>query len=130
MSNSLAADIILYLHFIYVLTVVLPIPLIVIGSFLHWKWIRNSKIRNAHFLMIFIVVIESLFGIMCPLTVWEEALRRGQIPTADYSQGFLSAWISNVMFFTFPPWVFTLQYLLVALLIVELYIWVPPDRRN
>ncbi|WP_374076343.1 DUF2784 domain-containing protein [Bdellovibrio bacteriovorus] len=126
MSEQLAADLILYLHFLYVLGVVLPIPLILIGAKRNWSWIRNKIFRRVHFSMIFFVVIESLLGIMCPLTVWEEALRRGESAGPAYSQGFISAWISKVMFFTFPPWVFTIQYLLVCLIVVLLYIWIPP----
>ncbi|WP_413612828.1 DUF2784 domain-containing protein [Bdellovibrio sp. HCB-110] len=126
MSEQLAADLILYLHFLYVLGVVLPIPLILIGAKRNWSWIRNKIFRRVHFSMIFFVVIESLWGIMCPLTVWEEALRRGESAGPAYSQGFISAWISKVMFFTFPPWVFTIQYLLVCLIVVLLYIWIPP----
>lgn len=130
MSEQLAADLILYLHFLYVLGVVLPIPLILIGAKRNWSWIRNKVFRRAHFCMIFFVVIESLLGIMCPLTVWEEALRRGESAGTTYPQGFISAWISKVMFFTFPPWVFTIQYLLVCLIVVLLYIWIPPRKNS
>ncbi|WII72739.1 DUF2784 domain-containing protein [Bdellovibrio sp. 22V] len=128
MDTSTLADIILYAHFLYVLGVVVPIPLIVIGARRGWSWIRNRTLRRIHFAMILIVVFESLIGMMCPLTVWEEALRKGDPAATDYSQGFIATWISRVMFFSFPPWIFTLQYLLVALLIWELYIWIPPRR--
>lgn len=127
MNKSLAADLILYLHFLYVLGVVIPIPLIILGKFFSWNWIRNLFFRKIHFSMIFIVVLESIFGIACPLSVWEEAVRKGTNQDI-YTQGFIASWISRLLFFDLPPWVFTIQYLIVAFIIIELFIWISPGK--
>ena len=48
---------------------------ILLGGWRKWRWVRNFWFRLLHFLMIAVVVVESLVGIVCPLTDWEDALR-------------------------------------------------------
>ena len=124
-----AADLILLLHFAWVLTILVPIPLIVLGSYRGWRWIRNRTFRLIHLLMIGIVVLESLFGMICPLTLWEDLLRNtaGQTP---YGASFVEYWIARILFYDFPPWVFTTLYVAVALTILALYWRIPPARKN
>ncbi|MBT8088371.1 MAG: DUF2784 domain-containing protein, partial [Gammaproteobacteria bacterium] len=77
-SNSvllLIADGLLLLHTLFVLFVVIGLLLIVAGRFLSWDWVRNPWFRLVHLVCIGIVVVQSWFGIVCPLTTWEMALR-------------------------------------------------------
>ena len=70
------ADLIVVFHASYVSFVVLGLLVILIGAVLRWKWVRNFWFRIAHLAAIGVVVVESLAGIPCPLTVWESQLRR------------------------------------------------------
>jgi hypothetical protein len=123
------ADTVLIVHLVWVLGVLVPIPLIVIGSRKNWRWIRNYPIRLAHLLMIGIVVAESLFGIICPLTLWEDALRKNSEQT-PYGKPFIEYWVGKILFYNFPTWVFTAAYVLVGGLILSLFWKVPPKLRE
>ncbi len=70
------ADLIVVFHASYVSFVVLGLVAILVGAALHWRWVRNFWFRIAHLAAIGVVVLESLAGIPCPLTVWESQLRR------------------------------------------------------
>ncbi|KHD88017.1 MAG: hypothetical protein OM95_10845 [Bdellovibrio sp. ArHS] len=128
MINEYGADFVLYCHFLYVFTILIPIPLIVIGGWLDWKWVRNLWLRRIHLAMIGIVVVESVFGIACPLTVWEEHLRGVVDEPTHYESGFVAQWISKILFQDFEPWVFITIYLLGAAVITGLYLKVPPQK--
>jgi len=55
--------------------------------------------RGAHLAAIAFVVAETLLGFMCPLTIWEDALR-GDVSEA----GFIQRWIHAWLFFNWPAW--------------------------
>lgn len=121
---QLAADVILILHFAFVAFVVGGLAVIWLGVALGWRWVRNFAFRIAHLAAILFVAAEAAVGVMCPLTVWEDALR-GR--AAD--KGFLARWIHRVMFYELPPWVFTSVYVGFAAL-VALTFWLAPPARK
>ena len=123
----LLSRVILVLHFAFVLGVILPIPLILIGAWRRWKWIRNLKLRIIHLAMIGIVTLEALIGIFCPLTVWEQALRRSA-GEESYEGSFVGYWLSRILYYDFEPWIFTLAYCILSALILALYFFIPPTR--
>ena len=71
----LLADAIVVVHLVYVAFVVLGMAAILAGIVRRWAWVRNFWFRTVHLLMIAVVVVESLCGILCPLTDWEDRLR-------------------------------------------------------
>lgn len=126
-SNDSLADIIMVLHAFFVLGVVMPVPLILIGVWRKWSWIRNRRFRVGHLSMMGIVVAEAVIGIACPLTVWEQALRTRAGEVA-YEGSFIAHWVGRFLYYDFEPWVFTSVYLAFGGLILALYRWVPPKR--
>jgi Protein of Unknown function (DUF2784) len=120
---QLAADAILVIHFAFVAFVVGGLALTWLGAMLNWRWVRNLWFRIAHVAAICFVAAEALLGLMCPLTLWEDALRG----TAN-DAGFIARWIHRVMFYQLPEWVFTLAYVVFALVVVVTYWLVPPVR--
>lgn len=127
LSPALMADAILVIHSLFILGVILPVPLIAIGGLRRWQWVRNPWLRAVHLGMIAFVAAESLLGFFCPLTVWENNLRQGAGESV-YGDSFIAYWLHQAFFFDFPSWVFTLAYCLFGLLILALYILVPPGR--
>ena len=123
---AILADLIAVIHFGYVVFVVLGLFVILLGGFLRWRFIRNFWFRVIHLTMILIVVIEALLGIVCPLTVWEYDLRiaAGQ-HVSDVS--FVARLIHHVLFFDFPPFVFTFVYCLFGLAVLASW-WVYPPN--
>ncbi len=63
------ADIVLMIHFFYVLFVVGGLPIIWLGAWFKLTFVRNRWFRYLHLATILLVVVESLFGVVCPLTV-------------------------------------------------------------
>lgn len=120
--TMLLADIVLIIHFLYVLFVVGSLPLIWIGAWLQLNFVRNNIFRLAHLAAILFVVGESLVGAVCPLTALENELR--QIET-DHS--FIQHWLHRILFYSFPESVLTTIYILFALLVAATFKFIPPN---
>jgi hypothetical protein len=71
----LAADLLLFAHALFVVFVVSGLLMIIAGRLLSWSWVRNPWFRLAHLIAIGVVVLQSWLGQVCPLTIWEMALR-------------------------------------------------------
>ena len=125
-SYARLADAILVLHFAFVLFVVAGLLVTWIGYFAGWKFVRNPWFRGAHLLAMAVVVAESLFGIICPLTKWEAALRLKAGEDPAYEGSFIQHWVHRVMFFEISERTFTMVYVIVFVLIVLSLVVVPP----
>lgn len=121
----LAADLILLLHTLFVAFVVLSLPLIFLGKFLSWSWVRNPWYRLAHLLCIGIVVLESWVGVVCPFTTWEMALR-AKAGEAVYTGAFIAHWLDTLLYYQAPAWVFSVVYTVFGLLVLGSWYWVRP----
>jgi uncharacterized protein DUF2784 len=121
---TLLADLVLVTHLLFVAFVVGGLAIIWIGAVLKWTWIRNFWFRAAHLGAIGFVVAESLVGILCPLTVLEDALRQGGRPESS----FIQRWVGRLLYYDLPERIFTIVYLLFALLVVVTFIYIRPDR--
>lgn len=123
----LAADLLLASHVLFVAFVVLGLLLIVVGGLADWTWVRNPWFRIAHLAAIGVVTLQSWFGIICPLTTWEMALRERAGETA-YGGTFISHWLETLLYYRAPAWVFVVCYTVFALLVAGCWIWVRPRR--
>jgi len=124
----LFADLILIVHVAYAVFVVGGQVLIIAGWIRGWSWTRRPVFRLAHLAAIGVVVAQSWLGLSCPLTVWEDALRRatGQ---EGYAAGFIAHWLSRLLFWSAPAWVFTVIYTALGLLVAATFLLYPPRRR-
>lgn len=120
------ADVVVVLHFAYVVFVVGGMTAILAGVVLRWRWVRNFWFRGIHFLMIAVVAGESLCGILCPLTEWEDRLReRAGEPPAEPAS-FVGRWVHELLFVDLPPTVLSTCYCLFALAVLLTLILAPP----
>jgi hypothetical protein len=126
MSMSVLADTVLILHALVVLFIVGGLAAIWAGAALGWRWVREPRLRLAHLGAIGIVALLAIFDISCPLTVFESWLRRD----ADRHQGFIEYWLERLIYYDFPPWVFTLAYALFAVLVLCTWRFVAPRKRR
>lgn len=119
------ADVILAVHFGYVAFVVVGMAVILVGIALHWAWVRNFWFRAVHFLMIAVVVVESLCGILCPLTDWEDNLR---VLAGDNSEpgSFVGRWMERLLFVDLSPTALAVCYCLFGLAVLLTLIFAPP----
>jgi hypothetical protein len=125
---SILANTVLFIHFLYVLGVVVPTLLIPIGWKRGWRWAHSITIRALHLSMLTFVLIEILTGIACPLTVLEnQFLESAGKPS--FQDDFISHWISKIMYWHMPYWGFVVMY--ASLFGVILLLWkLYPPRRN
>ena len=122
---TLLADAIVTIHLAIVSFVLFGLILILLGMCLKWQWIRNFWFRLAHVVTIGIVVFESLAGIECPFTTWENQLRvaAGQ----DVSQAsFVGQLMNSLLFYDAPEYVFTICYCIFGALVLVAFVLAPP----
>ena len=121
MSFALA-DAVLVVHALFVLFIVGGLAAIWIGVALDAPFACNVWLRSAHLGAIGFVTLESLLGFMCPLTIWEDALRGSQ-----GGPGFIQRSIHAWLFWDLPGWVFTPAYVLFMLVVAWTW-WRHPPR--
>lgn len=122
------ADALLVIHVLFVGFVVFGLLLIVAGGIRGWSWVRNPWFRLTHLVCIGVVVVQSWFGVICPLTTWEMAMR-GRAGDATYAGSFIAYWLGELLYYQAPAWVFALAYTAFGLLVVASWLWIRPRRR-
>jgi uncharacterized protein DUF2784 len=126
-SYTILADAIVIIHAAYVAFVVGGLVAILIGAAMRWRWTRSFAFRVAHLAAIALVCVESIVGVICPLTSLENSMRtRGG--SARYPADFVAYWAHRMIFYNFPPWIFTIAYLSFAILVAITFIAIPPRR--
>lgn len=123
------ADAILVLHAGVVAFVVLGAIMIPVGARLRWDWVRDVRWRIAHVALMVVIALQAWMGALCPLTVWEQALRR-RAGQATYEASFIEHWLSRLIFFDAPWWTFVAAYSGFAVLVLACWFTVPPRRRS
>ena len=125
----LAADLTLIAHAAIVAFVVVGQGLVLAGWMLGWAWPRNVPFRLAHAGVIALVVLESWFGITCPLT-WLEFGLRDAAGSPLGAGSFIGYWLQKLIFYDAPSWVFTLTYTSFAAVVAASLVFYPPRRRS
>ena len=124
---TMLADSILILHFAFVAFVVIGLLVIWVGWLRRWRFVRNFWFRLAHLLAIGVVAAESLTGIVCPLTIWENHLRLLAGGGERYAGSFVQHWLHRVMFYEARESTFTILYIL-FFVAVALSLWLVKPR--
>ncbi len=126
---SFIADFILLLHFAFIVFVVGGEICVIVGFFRNWSWVRNFKFRIFHVCAIGFVVVQSWVNQVCPLTIWENALRNAA-GEEKYSGTFIGHWVGQIVFYDVPQWIFVTAYSMFGALVILTWIWVRPRRIN
>ncbi|MCC8996662.1 MAG: DUF2784 domain-containing protein [Nitrosomonas sp.] len=121
----MSADLVLIVHFCYVLFVVGSLPLIWLGAWLNWQFVTSPRFRYPHLAAILFVVAESLLGVVCPLTAWENAFRY-----VENDSSFIQRWLHQIMFYNVSEHILTTIYILFAVLVALTFKWVPVNSRR
>ncbi len=119
------ADAIVVLHFAYVAFVVGGLAAILAGIALRRPWVRNFWFRALHLLMIAVVVAESLCGVLCPLTEWEDRLREAGGASTEPGS-FIGRWIHALLFVDVTPAVLSVCYAVFGLAVLATFLLAPP----
>ncbi|MGD0382372.1 MAG: DUF2784 domain-containing protein [Thermoguttaceae bacterium] len=119
------ADLVLVIHLAYAGFIVLGMAAILLGIVLKWQWVRNFWFRLIHLSMIAIVVEESILGVICPLTDWEDQLREKAGETVQQGS-FIARLIHKFMFYEVPPATIITAYCVFFLAMLLVFILAPP----
>ena len=124
---QLLADLVLATHFTVVLFVVGGLTAIVAGNVYGWSFVNAWWFRVAHLVAIGIVVAQAWLGIACPLTTLESSLRV-KAGGAGYETSFIEHWVTRLLYYDAPAWVFTVAYTLFGLAVAAAWWRFPPGQ--
>lgn len=124
------ADLVVALHFGYLLFTVGGEFFILLGGMLKWRWIRNMSFRIIHLLAVVYVSLEATVGLICPLTELEYQLRKTAGQRVEEDISFLGRLIRELLFYDFPGWFFTTLYIGFGVLVIGTLVVLPPRKRR
>lgn len=123
---NVLADLILVIHFAFVAFIIGGFVVIWIGYFRRWSFVRNLGFRVVHLLAMGFVALQTLAGMACPLTAWENALRGRAGAALRYEESCIEHWLGRILFYDVSEWMFTVIYVGFFALIVLTFWKVPP----
>lgn len=128
-TAALLADALLALHTGIVVFVIGLLPLVLLGGALGWRWVRHAGLRIGHLGLMVFIAAQAWLGQLCPLTVWEQTLRRaaGQ---GSYRESFIEHWLSRLLYWDAPGWMFVVAYTAFTVIVALAWWWVRPTRRT
>src|SRR5688572_13190915 len=129
-TYSLLADLVLLVHFAFVAFVALGFLVIWVGYFCRWPFVRDLRFRVAHLVAMGVVLAESLTGFICPLTTWENQLRKHAGEAAGYSGSFIQHCVGRLLFHDWSEQTFTFIYAGLFILVGITFWVVRPQRRT
>ena len=121
----IAADAVLLLHVFIVIFVVLGLLLLFVGKVRAWSWVRNPWFRATHLVAVAVIVVQSWFSVICPLTIFENVLRSRAGDTV-YPDSFIAHWLESILYYRAPAWVFIVCYTAFGAVVVGSWFWVRP----
>ena len=122
--NPVLADVVLVVHALFVVFVVGGLVATWIGAALGRRFAYSPWFRGLHLAAIGFVVVEAVLGYVCPLTVWENALR-GEATES----GFIQRWVHAWLFWDLPASFFTIAYVAFGALVAATWWLVPPRSK-
>ena len=123
----MVADCILLVHVAFVAFVVFGQLGIILGLACGWRWVRNFWFRGCHLAAIGFVVVQAWLGAICPLTIWEDRLRR-TAGGAGYEGSLIDHWLGRILYYDAPAWLFTACYTTFGLVVLLTFVFAPPRR--
>ena len=124
---AIAADIVLAIHVAVALFVVCGLLLLIVGNLTKWSqlsFVNRLWFRLAHVAAVMVVVAQAWLGVICPLTTLEMWLRT-RAGEMTYAGSFIAHWMSQLLYYDAPPWVFIAVYSLFGILVVATWIIYP-----
>lgn len=128
MIYKILADLIIIVHFTWILFMLLGFFWTVYAILFSQKFFQRWVFRTLHLLGIFYVGSLSLLGQVCPLTIWENSLRAKYDPSQVYSGSFIVHYIENLVYPELDVLVIKIATLFIAVFSISIYILKPPQK--
>src|SRR4051794_29155226 len=85
---EILADLLMVLHAVFATFVLGGLLLIVLGTVLRWRWIRDRRFRVLHLMLTLMLLTRVWLGLPCPFSVGESALRREIVAPCPLGESF------------------------------------------
>ena len=99
-----------------------------VSGFWRPEFFERWLFRTIHLAGILFVAAFELLGKYCPLTVWENILRRHYNPDTDYPGSFIIGHIENLIYPDVSSMVVIIPTLFIALFTLILFMIRPPSK--
>ena len=123
--NIIFSEIVLFFHFIVFLFITVSFFLIPFGYFQKWKWVKNKYYRLTHLVLMGVILIETILGFMCPLTILENFLRNNIEVDNNLTQI-----IHQIMYWNLPNYQFIILYILSFSYLIFLWFFFKPNFKK
>ena len=117
------ADLILIIHFAVVLFIIFGFCFPIFYKF-KFNFAKNYYIRIIHISLITIVLVETLAGVICPLTIIENLLRN-----STQSESLIAKLLRDLLFWDFSISYFLLIYFVCFSWTVFIWFFFPPNKK-
>lgn len=127
MIYKMCADLIVVVHFIWILFMIIGFMLTLYGFW--WrKFFDMWLLRSIHLLGIVCVAVLGLLRMYCPLTVWENLLREQYDPTSTYPGSFIVYYIEKLVYPAVNPLLIQISTILITGITILVFIIRPPEK--
>ena len=127
MLYKIIADIIVVMHFVWILFMLIGFILTLCGFF--WKVLFDRWLfRTIHLFGIAYVSLLAIMGRYCPLTVWENSLRARYASSLTYPGSFMIHYVEKLIYPNVNPLIIRLPTAFIAVFTVFIFIIKPPKR--
>lgn len=117
------ADLILIIHFAVVLFIIFGFCFPIFYKF-KFNFAKNYYIRIIHISLITIVLVETLAGVICPLTIIENLLRN-----STQSESLIAKLLRDLLFWDFSISYFLFIYFVCFSWTVFIWFFFPPNKK-
>ncbi len=117
------ADLILIIHFAVVLFIIFGFFFPIFYKF-KFNFAKNYYIRIIHISLITIVLVETLVGVICPLTIIENLLRN-----STQSESLIAKLLRDLLFWDFSISYFLFIYFICFSWTVFIWFFFPPNKK-
>ncbi|MDK2124207.1 DUF2784 family protein [Parachitinimonas caeni] len=116
------SDLVQSLHALLLMFAAILPPVAWVGATLQWRGVRHFGLRVLHIGVTGFITIETLMGLLWPITAWERYLLAAILPG-----GMISRWADTLFGLQLSAWEFALAY--TGWLFVSIVTWVlvPPQ---
>ena len=123
---TVAATAIFWAHVAVIAFNVSGLIAIPLGAWRAWRFVRVFWWRALHLGALALVALQAVLGETCFRTIWESDFLARAGESAS-NEPIIQKWISRIIFWPFPLWVFAVLYVGVCIYTLLLWRLVPPQ---